>query len=100
MNSYTGRSAALEPRHSQLDVLVSRTAYTTAYHPRHLGTLLARIGKHVMHWLTTGSLPRITKTMQGDTEVWKVYDPITNRTHYFDDEADLRVWMEERYYLG
>jgi hypothetical protein len=99
MNSYTDHSTALEQRHHPLNTLVARNAYITAYHPRHLGTLLAKVGQGLMHWLTTGSLPRIAKTQQGDIEIWKVYDPMSNQTRYFDDEDTLRVWMEERYYL-
>jgi len=96
MNTYTEKSALLEHRR-RLDRLVN-PSYTTAYHPSQLGKLLRRCSQSFMDWLTTGSLPRVSKVMQGDIEVWKVYDPITNGTRYFDHENDLRIWMEQRYY--
>lgn len=98
MNSYTDRSVGLEHHRSRLEALIGRTDYTTAYHPKQLGVLLSRVADGVMHWLTTGSMPKISKEMQGETEVWRVYDPVSNRTRYFDNEDGLRVWMEERYY--
>lgn len=96
MNSYTEQSALLEHR-QRLDRLVN-PSYTTAYHPSQLGKLLQRLGQSFTNWLTTGSMPRVSRELQGDTEVWKVYDPFSNATRYFDQENDLRVWMEARYY--
>lgn len=29
---------------------------------------------------------------------WYVYDPSTQRTHYFSSENEVRVWIESRYY--
>ncbi|MEM9118660.1 MAG: hypothetical protein AAGD09_12365 [Cyanobacteria bacterium P01_F01_bin.56] len=98
MNTYTKNSALFHPSRHGLSAIVNRWQHTTAYHPGQLGQLLNRIGQGVMNWLTTGSLPRVSKTIQGDTEVWKVYDPVSNSTRYFEQELALRVWMEERYY--
>ena len=94
MNSYTNNSTP----HGNFGTLVGRSEYVTAYHPRQFKRLLRRATDAFAHWLTTGSMPRISKAMQGDTEVWKVYDPVSNQTLYFDQENSLRVWMEERYY--
>lgn len=97
MNSYTEQSTLLERRHHRFAAFVN-PAYTTAYHPSQLGKLLGRLSHRLMQWLTTGSMPRVTKEMQGDTEVWKVYDPISHVTRHFVEENDLRIWMEARYY--
>lgn len=98
MNTYAKNSTLFPtPRH-ELGAIVDHLQYTTAYHPSKLGHLFNQLGHNVMNWLTTGSLPRVSRTMQNGTEVWKVYDPISNCTRYFDQETALRVWMEERYY--
>jgi len=98
MHSYTEKSALLERRRHHLESLVNQTDYITAYHPSQLGRLLNLLEERFMNWLTTGSMPRVSKALQGDAEVWKVYDPIANRTRYFAEENDLRIWMEARYY--
>lgn len=98
MNSFTDRSTLLEHRRSRLEALVGRSNYITAYHPSQLSRLFSHMFSGIVDWLTKGSMPHISKTMQGDTEVWKVYDPVSNRTLYFEQENALRVWMEERYY--
>lgn len=98
MNTYTENSALLQRPPHGLDTIVNRLQYTTAYHPGQVGQLLNQLGQTVMNWLTAGSLPRVSKVMQGETAVWKVYDPVSNCTRYFEQETALRVWMEERYY--
>lgn len=98
MNSYTESSPLLERHHRRLPTLINRPTYTTAYHPVHLGRLLNQAAQGLMHWLTDGSMLRVSRVTQQGNEVWKVYDPITSHTRYFAQEEDLRVWMEERYY--
>ena len=29
---------------------------------------------------------------------WNVYDPLTNKIYGFDTEAEVRIWLEQRYY--
>ena len=98
MHSYTDNSNLFDARSHGLGTLIGRPRYTTAYHPSQLGRLLSRASRSMIHWLTTGSMPRVSKEMQGDTEVWKVHDPVSHCTRYFDHEDELRVWMEGRYY--
>lgn len=98
MNSYTEKSALLERHHRRLAALINHPTYTTAYHPSHLGRLLNLAAHNLSEWLTNGSMPRVSKAHQSGKEVWKVYDPMANRTRYFEQEEALRVWMEERYY--
>lgn len=64
---------------------------------------LTSIGKTVLQYLIDAIAPshelRICQTtnQQGDL-IWRVYDPITNRSISIDSEYDLRVWIEQRYY--
>lgn len=96
MHSYTDHSTVFGRR--RLGSLITDPKYVTAYHPKQFKTLLERTMKAFSHWLTTGNMPRISRDMQGDREVWKVYDPISLQTRYFDEENALRAWMEQRYY--
>ncbi len=99
MNSYTNSSntSLLDLQRQRFEVLLKHPV-NTAYDPGRIGALLENWGQTLVHWLTTGSMPKITKYAQGDTDVWKVYDPMSNRTLYFDHEDALRVWMDQRYY--
>jgi hypothetical protein len=98
MNSYTDHSKSFDRHPNGLNPLAGRVEYITVYHPRQLQPLLKRVMDSIAHWLTSGSMPRISKATQGETEVWRVYDPVSSRTLYFDQEDALRIWMEERYY--
>jgi hypothetical protein len=98
MNSYTHHTTPLHHQRGGLETLVRQPDYTTAYHPARLGNLLAAVGQRLTNWLTTGSMPHISKKVRGTTEVWRVYDPVADRTLYFDQEEPLRAWMETRYY--
>jgi hypothetical protein len=97
VHSYTDRSIRLDHRHRG-SLLRGQSEYITAYHPKQLGPLLKQMMTGIVNWLTTGSMPRISKAVLGETEVWKVVDPMTNRTLYFEEENALRAWMEQRYY--
>ncbi len=97
MHTYTERAKLFRPAHG-FDTFIGRSQYQTAYHPSQLGRLLSRASQSLVNWLTTGSMPRVSKQMQGDTLVWKVYDPVSHCTRYFEHEDALRVWMEARYY--
>lgn len=99
MNSYTHKNPALEQHRSRLESIINRSdGYKTAYHPGQLKQLFSRLGQSLVRWLTDGAMPRITETVQGDTVVWRVYDPTSHQTHYFDEENALRIWLETRYY--
>ncbi|MEM6521141.1 MAG: hypothetical protein AAF892_15355 [Cyanobacteria bacterium P01_D01_bin.71] len=99
MNSYTHKNLSVEQHRSRLETLINRSdSYITAYHPGQLRRLLSHWGQTLVCWLTNGTMPRISKTVQGDTTVWKAYDPISHQTHYFHQENALRIWLEERYY--
>lgn len=99
MNSYTRSSSTtlLDLQRRRFDLLLNHPT-NTVYHPNRLGQLLQQLSQTLAHWLTSGSMPKISKQIQGDAEVWRVYDPVINRTSYFLHEEDLRTWLEQRYY--
>ena len=101
MHRYTDSNLS-DARGHGASTLIGRPRYVTAYHPSQLGCLFKRVlkpvGQGLMHWLTGGTMPQVSKEKRGNTDVWQVYDPVAHRTRVFDDIDGLRVWMEARYY--
>ncbi|MGB3295135.1 MAG: hypothetical protein WBB01_19300 [Phormidesmis sp.] len=59
--------------------------------------LLKQIGSWLLEFFTDAQQVRIwTKDTKAGT-VWHAYDPTTQRSISRVSEADLRVWLEERY---
>lgn len=48
--------------------------------------------------LAPSNAPRVTEVMTPTGLRWKVEDPQGNGTHWFDQAAEVRVWLEQRYY--
>ena len=100
MDSYTKtpNKTLLDLQRERLEALLLNHPTNTAYRPGRLGQLLSQLGQRLVHWLADGSTPKISKRTNGDTEVWKVYDPVADRTLYFDQEDAVRIWIDERHY--
>ncbi|WP_008311365.1 hypothetical protein [Leptolyngbya sp. PCC 6406] len=98
MNSYTHYTTTLlDQQRQHLDTLVSRPD-ETAFQPSRLGEVVAQIGHALVNYFATGSHPRISQAVRQGHAVWKVYDPISDRVHYFDHEDEVRVWLDQRFY--
>jgi hypothetical protein len=99
MNLFTQSASPtlLDLQRQRLEILIDSPGHS-AYRPGRLTQLLQKALHTLLQRLTPGDAPRIAKIHQGDVEVWRVYDPISDRTLTFDDEGDLRVWLEQRYY--
>ncbi len=94
MNSYTNSNQLpLEQQRRHLEALI-QTPQTSR---DGLGKALTQLGQGMVNWLTQGSQPRITTTQRGDTEMWKVQDPIDGQVLYFDHEDQVRAWLEGRH---
>jgi hypothetical protein len=59
---------------------------------------LQQAGQAMVRFLTNGQDPVIQKHWQRDGLVWRVYDPVTQQNQRFYSEAELRTWLEGRYY--
>ncbi len=59
-----------------------------------------RQGIHkVLFFLTAPSEPKISqRTDLTGNNWWEVYDPKTGSYRVFNNEAEVRMWLEERYY--
>ena len=66
------------------------------------------------HWLATiktamsqmlsrvSEYPEPQVSLQRDrfgATIWRVFDPMTEQTVYFDSEEAVRVWLDRRYYV-
>ena len=49
--------------------------------------------------LTQGKAPKVSSVMTDEGLHWQVYDPVSNQTHNFTTETEVRAWLEQRYYL-
>jgi hypothetical protein len=96
MSTYTPTSTDLLQR-GQFDALTVGSRHTV-YEPSRIGSGLKAMATALMTWLSTGTEPHISKFMQGNTEVWKAYDPVGDRTLYFYEEDELRAWLDHRFY--
>ncbi len=61
---------------------------------------LKRMAGAIAHFLTNDSAPRIwqTRTQTGNL-CWHVYDPIRDHGVTLSSEAEVRIWLEQRYRL-
>ena len=99
MNSYSkpSNTTLLDLQRQRLEELLKYST-DTVYSPSRLRELLTQLGQSIVNWLTTGSMPRVSKHKRGSVEFWRVYDPFSKTVLRFDHEDSLRVWMEQRYY--
>jgi hypothetical protein len=62
-------------------------------------SLISRIFQAIVAKLSASNEPRIRlRYSPAGRESWHVYDPTTGKANVFMSEADVRVWLEERYY--
>ncbi len=60
---------------------------------------LSRVLDHLVKLLVAGDELRVWQTNDrfGNT-LWNAYDPVTGSSKILDSEAELRSWIEGRYY--
>ncbi|HEY9738675.1 MAG TPA: hypothetical protein V6D06_20420 [Trichocoleus sp.] len=63
-----------------------------------LAAALRKAGGAVVDFLTNGSSLRVWTRQRNGHMIWHVYDPMTERRQQFSSEAELRSWLENRYY--
>jgi hypothetical protein len=92
MNSTPYSSYDLDQQRRQLETLVRPQPSPS------LIRVLQQAGHAMVRFLTNGQDPVIRKRWHPDGLVWRVYDPVTQQNQRFSSEAELRVWLEGRYY--
>lgn len=79
--------------------LISDTAPKQKSNKQHLLFWLFLICKSLAKVLLAIDEPQIWQKADGQGDIyWKVYDPVTGRTAYFGSEAEVHIWLEQRYY--
>lgn len=64
------------------------------------GEIFQRAWQKISRFFTESTEPQIWQTHGPDHQiVWHVYDPATGHTVCFASEAEIRAWLEHRYYL-
>lgn len=64
-----------------------------------LEPLVSRIFQALVAKLSNGNDPQIRlEYSPSGNEYWHVYDPTTGKAETFATEADVRVWVEQRYH--
>ena len=95
MNSFTQFSSPAERSRYQLEQLW-QTPQTPKQPETH--TWLKQFGQWLLQALTDSDQVRLwTKITPSGTQ-WYAYDPKTQRRFSGHSEAELRTWLEERYY--
>lgn len=59
---------------------------------------LQKVWQRAVDWAVRGDEIRVwkTQTSEGQT-IWRLYDPISDRSTCFSSEAEVRIWLEQRY---
>lgn len=102
MNSYPDFSEAtpdatlLDLQRHRLEVLLD-SSVKSAHRPNWVTTALKTWGQQLVHWLTEGSMLRISNHTQDGKPGWTAYDPIGDRLLQFESEEALRTWIDQRY---
>lgn len=99
MNSYTNypNSVALEKERQQLERTLQTSAVKSAQ--SQLLDYLKDWGMALVNALAPSQEPRVKVIDSANGSIWKVYDPVSHQSHLFATEDELRIWLEERYYL-
>ncbi|NEP19249.1 MAG: hypothetical protein F6J97_20525 [Leptolyngbya sp. SIO4C1] len=96
MNSYTNASARLDLQRQQLEQSWELTPRPTLRD--RIAERLAAIGQWMLTLLTEGNRLQISYRETAQGSLWEAYDPLSQQHRLFDSEAELRVWLEQRYY--
>ena len=99
MNSYSRHpnQVKLDIEREKLESLFDQSR-ALRYQQSRLLLGLKQIGSWLLKVLISGNEPRIWIHQSSTGKRWCAYDPITKHSVSLDSEAELRVWLEKRYY--
>ncbi|MDB9528202.1 hypothetical protein PN498_19575 [Oscillatoria sp. CS-180] len=63
--------------------------------------LLGQLGQALLNFFVGSQEPRIIakRDRNGYFLNYEVYDPVSRSRYVFDSEQELRVWLDQRYYI-
>jgi hypothetical protein len=60
---------------------------------------LRKIGQWIAARLVSSDEPQVSKIKGSEGhEFWRIYDPVTRITTTLSSEAEVRMWLDQRYY--
>jgi hypothetical protein len=66
---------------------------------RNLSSVFHQFWQYLVTSIVQGQEPRIWQHTDRSGQIWwHGYDPLTERSICVDCEAEMRIWLEERYY--
>lgn len=61
--------------------------------------LVEKLCQRIFNEVQTASELKITECSDKSGNLaWRLHDPVTHNSFIFNDEEELKVWIEERYY--
>jgi hypothetical protein len=93
MTNYTGY-----PDGERQEFLVKESEYNWVVNAK-LFSLLNSIWQYIVTAFTRGQEPKVWQRSDRSGQTWwYAYDPVTERSACRDSEAEILIWLEERYY--
>lgn len=86
------------PERNKLELLYQKTEPTSVKQSQ-VFSFLNRLWQQLVIGLTKAQEPQIWQSYDRQKNLWwHGYDPITGRSICRDSEAEMRIWLEERYH--
>jgi hypothetical protein len=67
------------------------------FKPQKKTRIWTRVFQALMDQFIHSSEPQITLKRHSDRQYWHVYDPTTRKSTTLATEAEVRIWLEDRY---
>jgi hypothetical protein len=96
MNSSTNCPQTLDQQRQRFERLVNYSQPPAGPNP--VLNRLMSLGGSIVRFLTANQELRVWQRTRNGRQVWFAYDPITDQRRQFFAEADLRLWLDTRYY--
>jgi hypothetical protein len=96
MNSSTNCPNSLDQQRQRFEQLINFPQPIAE--PKTFTHRLVTLGGSIVRFLTADRQLRIWQRTRRGRQVWFAYDPITDQTRQFFSEADVRLWLDTRYY--
>ncbi len=82
----------------RLEILFKKNAPEPANQPR-IVSFINKFWEQVVTAIAKGQEPQVWRsTDRNGNTWWYAHDPTTGRSVCRDSEAEMRIWLEERYY--
>lgn len=98
LDALDAKSVAIADTQARLEQLLKSSPSLPQPDPR--APWYQRLGQWLLTTLTDSQQVRVWTKITPNGTQWNAYDPATGRRFSGYSEADLRTWLERRYYNG